>query len=88
MLHLLLDKNKLFLDHNFHSVKEYMAVYDILNHTCKDTDLSPYVKQQTSIRDSRGAFFAIHSKWLGPNHVRATVSKIVSDESLFEGEKP
>ena len=47
----------------------------ILDQICKDTDLYPYVKQHKSKRDGRGAFYAIHSRWLGSNHVNATASE-------------
>ena len=47
-------------------------VYDMLDQICKDTDLYPYVKQHKLKRDGRGAFYAIPSRWLGPNHVKAT----------------
>ena len=51
------------------------TVYDVLDQIFKDTDLYPYVKQHKSERDDRGAFFAIHSRWLGLNHVNATASE-------------
>ena len=47
----------------------------MLDQICKDTDLYPYVKQHKSKRDSKEAFYAIHSRWLGPNHVNMTASK-------------
>ena len=83
MLHLPPDKNKLLLEHNVHSVKEYTAEYeidnksvnDILDQVCKDTDLYPYVKGHKSKRDSREAFYAIHSRWLGPYYVNTIASK-------------
>ena len=66
------------------SVKVYTAeykidnrsVYDILDQICKDTDLYPYVKKHKSKRDGRGAFYAIHSRWLFPNHVNMTASEV------------
>ena len=65
------------------------TVYGILDQICKDTDLYPYVKHQKSKRDSRGAFYAIHSKWPGPNYVNATASKAKMDlqMSMYDGEK-
>ena len=50
------------------------TVWDILDQICKDTDLYMYFKQHKSNRDSRGAHHAIHSRWLGPNHVNTTAS--------------
>ena len=80
MLHLPPDKNKLVSEKNAHKVHDHTAeyvianrmVYDVLNQICKDTDLYPYTKQHKSKRDSRGAFYAIHSRWLGLNHVNVT----------------
>ena len=51
------------------------SVYDILDQICKDKDIYPYVKQHMSKRDRRGAYYAIYSRWLGPNHVNATASE-------------
>ena len=56
------------------------TVYDILDQICKDTDLYPYVKKHKSKRDGRGAFYALHSRWLGPNHVKAKASE---DEAVL-----
>ena len=67
MLHLPADKNTFEIDNR--------TVYDILDQICKGTDLYPYVKQQKSKRDGKGAFCAIHSRWLGLNHVNATASE-------------
>ena len=50
-------------------------VYDVLDQTCKDTDLHSYVKQHKPKRDDRGIFYAIHFRWLGPNHVNMTASE-------------
>ena len=80
MLHLPTDKNKIYNEQSVQSVTQHMpeyeinnkTVYDILNQICKDTDLYPYVKQHKSKRDGRGAFYAIHSSWLDPNHVNVT----------------
>ena len=47
-------------------------VYLILGQICKDTNLYPYVKQLKSKRNDRGAFYAIHSRWLGLKHANAT----------------
>ena len=51
------------------------TIYYILDQICKDTDLHPYVKQHESKRDSRGVFYATHSRWLVLNHVNATASE-------------
>ena len=83
MLHLAPEKNKLLYETNAVTVWEHMpefeidntTVYDIQDQICKDTDLYLYVKQYKSKRDGRGAFYAIHSRWLSSNHVNATASK-------------
>ena len=83
ILHLPSEKNKLLHKMYAHAVQEHMqeyevdnrTLYDILDQICKDTDLYPYVKQHKPKRDGRGAFYAIHSRWLGPNHVNATGSE-------------
>ena len=97
MLHLLFDENHLHNEKSGRSVKEYMAeykignrsVYDILDQICKDTDLYPYVKQHKSTRDQRGAFYAIYSRWLGPNHLNATLSdaELVLQILMYDSEK-
>ena len=51
------------------------SVYDILDQICKETNLYPYVKQHKAKRDTRGVFYAIHSRWLGPNHVNMTAAE-------------
>ena len=65
------------------------TTYDILDQICKDTDLYPCVKQHKATRDGRGAFYAIHSRWLGPNHVNATASEaeMASQMLKFDGGK-
>ena len=97
MLHLPADKNKIYNKQSVQSVTqcrpEYKidnrTVYDILNQICMDTDLYPYVKQHKSKRDGRGAFYAIHSRWLGLNHVNATESEaeMALQMSTYNGEK-
>ena len=64
-------------------------VYDLLDKICIDTDLYPYVKQHKSKRDGRGAFYAIHSRWLGPNHinVRASEAEMALQMSTYDREK-
>ena len=54
-----------------------------------DTDLYPYVKQHKSKRDSRGAFYAIHSRGLGLNHVNmtATEAEMALQTSTYDSEK-
>ena len=80
ILHLTPDNNRLYDDKSAQSVKKQTAenktdnrdVYDVLDQICKDTDLYPYIKQHESNRDSREALYAIHSRFLDPNHVNAT----------------
>ena len=65
------------------------TVYDILDQICKDTDLYLFVKQHKSKRNCRGAFYAIHSRWLGLDHVNAKASDAeiaLQKESLELGE--
>ena len=77
MLHLPLDKNRLFSEKDARTAQAHTAdckidnqmVYDVLDQICKDTD------QRMSKRDSRGAYDAIHSRWLSPNHVNMTASE-------------
>ena len=81
MLNLPQHKNKLLLESSLDKVRDGMPeytinirmVYDILDQICKDTD--PYIKQHNTPRDRRGAFYAIHSRWLAPNHVKVTASE-------------
>ena len=49
----------------------------------------PYVKQHKSKSYGRGAFYAIHFRWLGPNHVNTTASEaeMVLQMSTYDGEK-
>ena len=73
MLHLPPDKNKLLSEQDAQPARVCTAVYkidnrsvcDILDQICKDTNLYLYIKQYESKRDSRGAFYAIHSRWMG-----------------------
>ena len=64
-------------------------VYDILDQICKDTNLYQYVKQHKLKRDGRGAFYAIHSMWIGLIHVNAIASeaKIALQMSTYDKEK-
>ena len=97
MLHFPSHKNKLQLESSVDKVKDHTAeymidnrmVYDILNQICKDTDLYPYIKQQKATRNRRGAFYAIHSRWLGLNHVNVTASEgeMALQTSTYDGEK-
>ena len=68
---------------------ENRTVYNILDQICKDTDLNPYIKQQKSKRDGKGAFYTTHSRWLGPNHVNMTASeaKMVLQMSIYDSKK-
>ena len=80
MLHLPPDKNKLLQEQDSQTAKACTAEYKIdnrsvnyiLDQNCKDTDLYPHNKQHKSKRNSRGTFYAIHSRWLGLNHVNLT----------------
>ena len=97
MLHLHPDKNKHLLERDAHRVQDHTAeyiidnrmVYDVLDQICKDTDLYPCAKQHKSKRDSKGAFYAIHSRWLGPNHVNATASEaeMALQMPMYDGKK-
>ena len=76
MLHLPPDMNRLHNEQSAQAVMEFTAEYeienrnvdDILDQICKGTDLYPSVKQHKSTRDGRGAFYAIHSRWLDSKH--------------------
>ena len=90
------DKTKLHNEKSAQSVKEYVAeykidignVYDILDQICKDTHLYPYVKQHKSKKDGRGAFYAIHFRWLSSNHVnRASEAELALQMSTYHREK-
>ena len=82
MLHLPKHKNKLQLESSVSKVKDHTLeytidnrmVYDILDQIHKDTDMYPCIKQHKAARDRRGEFYAIHSRWLGLNHVNMTAS--------------
>ena len=97
MLHLPPDKNKLHLEKDAQTAQackaEYKVdnrrVYDVMIQIRKDTDLYPYVKQHKNKRDGRGAYYVIHSRWLGPNHVNATASEsdMALQMSTYNGEK-
>ena len=95
MLHLPPDKNELLPENQSIQVctVEYKIdnrmVFDILVQFCKDTDLYPYVKQYKPNRDSKGKFYAIHSRWLGPNHVNTTASEaeMALQMPTYDGEK-
>ena len=52
-------------------------------------NLYPYVKQHKLKRDSREAFYAIHSRWLGPNQVNtmALEAEMALQTSTFDREK-
>ena len=97
MLHLPSDKNKVYNEQSAQSVTQHTAeykidnrtVYDILDQICKDTDLFPYVKQHKYKKDDRGAYYAIHSRWLGPNPVIVTASdaEMALQMSTYDGKK-
>ena len=65
------------------------SVYDILDQICKDTHLYPFVKQHKPKWDGRKAYYAIHSRWLGPNHVNSTSSeaKMALQISMYDSKK-
>ena len=83
MLHISSDKNRLQIKQSAQLVQEHTtaytidnrSVYDIFGQICKDTQLYLYIKQHKSKRDGTGAFYVIHSRWLGPNHVNVTDSE-------------
>ena len=79
MLYLPPDKNRLLQETDAVHTAEYKidnrSVYNILDQICKDTELYPCIKQHKYKRDSRGAYYAIHSMLLGPNHINATASE-------------
>ena len=97
MLHMPSDKNKLLSENDVKRVQVCMAeyeidnrmVYDILDQICKDADLYPYVKQHKPKKDDRGAFHAIHSRWLGKNHVKVTAleAEMALQMSTYDREK-
>ena len=97
ILHLPSDKNKVQNKQSTQSATEYTTeykidnrtVFDILDQICKDRELYPQVKQHKSKRDGRGVFYAIHSRWLGPNHVNATASEaaMALQMSTYDREK-
>ena len=74
MLHLSPNKNKLLSENDVQRVQvctaEYKidnwTVYDVLDQICKDTYLYPYVKQNESKKEGRGAIYAIHSRSMCP----------------------
>ena len=73
MLHLPPDKNRLLLEKDVQKAQDCTTEYKIDNRTVYDVKGSDLkVKQHKSKRDSRGMFYAIHSRWLGPNHVNVT----------------
>ena len=64
-------------------------VNDILDQSCRVTDLYPYVKQYKSKSDGIGIFYTIHTRWLGSNHVKITASEAEMDLQMltYDGEK-
>ena len=94
MSHLPLEKNKLLSECDVQSARVCAAEYkidnrsvcDILDQIYKNTDLYPYAKHYESKRDVRGAFYAIHFRWLGPIHVNATASeaKLALQKSTYD----
>ena len=93
MLHLPPDKNKLHNEQSAQSVTENMAeyeiirsVYDILDYTCNDTVLHPYIKQHKSKRDGRMALYAIHSCGWASINVTASEAEIALQMSSYDEE--
>ena len=62
-------------EHTAECELDNMSVNDILDQICKDIYMYPYVKQQKSMRDRKGAFNAVHKWWLGLNHMNVVKSK-------------
>ena len=92
MLHLPPDKNKLLSEKDVQRVQVQQQNTKLTtgwSMTSWITDLYPYVMQQKPKRDNRGAFYAIHSKWLGPNQVNTIASKaeMTLQTSTYNGEK-
>ena len=83
MLHLPPDKNKLLQEQDAQSAKAHTTEY------LQGYDLHPCVKQHKSSRDSRGALYDIHSRWIGLNHVNVTASEaeMALQISTHDGEK-
>ena len=83
MLHLPTELNRIYREYIATSRKDYTAtykidnkhIYDILDQICNDTKVYPNVKQYKSKQNGRGAFYATHKRWLGPNHINETASK-------------
>ena len=97
ILHLHPNENKLHNEQSAQSVTECTvelkivnkSVYDILDQTCKDNNLYPYVKSHKSKRVGRRAYYAIYSRWLGLNQVNATASeaKMALQTSTYNSKK-
>ena len=79
MLRIPPDKNRLHDEQSEKNVqqstRQTTEVSNILDHICNDTDLHPYVKQHRSKKNGKGALYAIHSRWLGLNHVNTAASE-------------
>ena len=62
---------------------------DILDQIWKDADLYPYAKQFKSKQYGRKAFYAIYTRWLGPDYVNVTASEAEAalKTLTYDGEK-
>ena len=88
------DKNRLLMEREASSVKECIVMYKIHNLQHTLSDLSRYrpvsiCQAHKSKRDDRGAFYAIHTRQLGPKTVNMTASeaKSVIQTPTYNGEK-
>ena len=92
MLHLTPDKNRMYSEksawseHTAECKIDNRSFYDILDQIFKDRDLYPYFKQHKSKRD-RGGFYAIHFRWLGPNHANTASEATIVLQMLKYGEE-
>ena len=80
MLNLPPNKNKHLLEISADRVKDHTAEYIIGNRMVYVTSVRIQICIHTSTNTSpqemeEGYFYAIHSRWLGPNHVNSTASK-------------
>ena len=75
--------------HTVEYKKDNGTVYEILDQIFRDSYLYPYVKQCKSNKDWRGAYYVIHSRWLGLNHVNVTTSEaeLALNMAAYYGEK-
>ena len=83
MLYLPMEQNR-FSTESMTSSRKYKTtaykidngmLHDVLDQIYNDPDPYPYVKQLKSKHDGRRAFYVIHTRWLGPNHVNVKASE-------------